>query len=78
MSETNGSSFSLKPLLRFGQERNFELRRPDGRTVFSLSLTWLAGLGILALITHLFVPAVIAAIVLLVLKFEFVVSRTET
>jgi len=76
MSEMSSNSFSLKPLLRFGRERNFELRRPDGHKVFSLSLTWLAGLGVLALITHLFVPAVIAAVILLVLKFEFVVTRT--
>lgn len=77
MTQPAREGFSLKPILEYGRKRSLELRRPDGRSVFALSFTWLAVLGVLALVTHLFIPAIIAAVALLLLKFEFVVKRTE-
>ena len=62
-------------LLAFLKVRQLELRNPEGRPVFKLALTWVAAIVVLALVARLFIFLVIAAVVLLVLKFRFTVVR---
>ncbi len=65
----------FKQALAFLKVRQLELRNPEGVRVFKLALTWVAAALVLALITRLFVFVVVAAVVLLVLKFKFTVVR---
>lgn len=76
--KTQEGRFSLRPLLEYSRKRRLELRRPDGRIVFALSLPWLAGLGLVALLTHLLLPALAVGVVLLILRYEYVVTRTTS
>ena len=68
-------SFSLSSLLKLGNRRAVELRSPGGTRVFRLALTWVVAAGVLLLLTRLFVPALIAAVVLLFLKYQFVFTK---
>ena len=69
------AGFSLQNLLKLANERALELRNPQGGKLFSIALTWVAALGLVAIVTRLFVPLVVAVIVLLVLKYQFAVVR---
>ena len=69
------AGFSLQTLLKLANERALELRNPKGGKLFSIALTWVAALGVIAMVTRLFVPLVVAVIVLLVLKYQFAVVR---
>ena len=69
---------SLEQLVAFLKVRQLELRNPEGVRVFKLALTWVAAVLVLALVTRLFVFVVIGAVVLLVLKFKFTLTREAT
>lgn len=62
-------------LLKRGNERVLELRNPEERSVFRLGLTWAVLLGVLVLFTKLLPVVAIAAVVLLVLKYQFIVVK---
>ena len=62
-------------LLRRGNERSVELRNPEGRSVFRLGVTWAVLLGVAALVLRLLPIVAIAAVVLLVLKYQFIVVK---
>lgn len=55
--------------------RKLELQQPSGRTLFQLPLAWALLIGLFALVAQLLVPLLIAVVVLLVLKFKFVLRR---
>jgi len=65
----------LSNLLRRGNERVLELRNPEGRSVFRLGLTWAVLLGVAASVLRLLPIVAIAAVVLLVLKYQFIVTK---
>ena len=65
----------LRNLLKRGNERVLELRNPEGRSVFRLGVTWAVLLGVAALVMRLLPIVVIAAVVLLVLKYQFAVVK---
>lgn len=65
----------FRNLLKQGNERTVELRNPEGRSVFRLGVTWAALLGLLTLFTKLLPIVAIAAVVLLVLKYQFAVVK---
>ena len=67
--------FSLSSLLKLGSGRAVELRNPGGTRVFRLALTWVVAAGLLLLLTRLFIPALIVAVILLFLKYQFVFTR---
>ena len=62
-------------LLKRGNERVLELRNPEGRSVFRLGVTWAVVLGVAALLMRLLPIVAIAAVVLLVLKYQFIVTK---
>ena len=68
----------FRNLLKRGNERVLELRNPQGSSVFRLGVTWAVLLGVAALVMRLLPIVAIAAIVLLVLKYQFIVVKQVT
>lgn len=77
--DRQNQSFDLGQMFNQGwaslNERKLELQQPNGRTLFQLPLAWALLIGLFALVAQLLVPLLIAVVVLLVLKFKFVLRR---
>ena len=70
-------SQGAQDLLNQGGKRQLELRKPDGGSVFQLSLIWATTLLFAAFIFGVLPLVAIATVLLLVFKYQFVLLKQE-
>ncbi|MCA9835728.1 MAG: DUF4342 domain-containing protein [Trueperaceae bacterium] len=75
MSILNRVSHFFKDLVKRTNVRKLELRKPDGRKVFSIALSWAIVIGLAAFFTNTLFIIAIAAVVLLIMKYQIVVIK---
>lgn len=68
---------TMQRLTRNINRRQLELRKPSGEPVFRLALTWVLLLAFIALWVQMVWLLAITVIVLLVLKYQFVLVRRD-
>lgn len=75
MSILDRVSQFFKDLVKRTNVRKLELRKPNGTRVFSIALSWAIVIALAAFFTNTLFIIAIAAVVLLIMKYQIVVIK---